>query len=161
MLIAIPQYQGTVSGAYELSRQISLHRLDFEKGTFQDEGLHDFPGVAASFAWIAARGVNALLVGTIDPDNADILADAGTSVFTGADDITPAENVERFLVLMGEALARRAKAAKGGCCGGECASESGEHAEGDGCCHGAEDAPDHDCCHGAGHDDPDHVCGCR
>ena len=164
MLIAIPQFQGTVSGAYELSRQISLHRMDFQNKTTHDEGLFDFPGVKDSFAWLSARGVNAILVGTIDPDNADLLADAGTSVFTGADDLDPEENVQRFLVLMGEALARRAKATSGGCCGGGSCAEEGpahEHASEGGCCGGAEDAPDHDCCHGAGHDDPDHVCGCR
>lgn len=163
MLIAIPQYEGTVSGAYELSRKISLHRMDFKNNSTSDEGLYDFPGVKESFAWLAARGVNAILVGTIDPDNADLLADAGTSVFTGADDLDPAENVQRFLLLMGEAIARKAKAA-GGCCGGGSCSEEGEaheHAKEGGCCGGAEDAPDHDCCHGAGHDDPNHVCGCK
>ncbi len=185
MRIAIPQYEGTVSQAYELSRQISVHKLDFKAGTSADEGLHDF-SLASSFGWLADRQVQAILVGTIDPDNAEILSQAGIHVFTGADDLAPAENVERFVALMREAIARRPQ---GGCCGGhggqsedssdkehgccgghgeaddhECCGGSG----GEGCCGGGHDhegsqghGDDHECCGGTGHDDPDHVCRCH
>lgn len=187
MRIAIPQYEGTVSQAYELSRQISVHKLDFQAGTSTDEGMHDF-SLASSFGWLADRQVQAILVGTIDPDNAELLSQAGIHVFTGADDLSPAENVERFVALMREAIARRPR---GGCCGGQGAHDeasSGEHgccgghaeaddheccggSGGEGCCGGGHDHEDaehgccgghgDDCCGGTGHDDPDHVCRCR
>jgi len=162
MRIAIPQYEGTVSGAYELSKKVSIHLLDFQESKSHDEGLYDFPGVANAVEWLTEREVNAILVGTIDPDNADLLADARISVFTGADDLDPTENVARFLTLMGEAIARRAQA---GCCGGGChgeaeGSEEGCCSEGEGCdCQEGE--ADHECCGGAGHEDPDHVCKCH
>lgn len=167
MRIAIPQHQGTVAGAYELSRSISLHTLDFGAMQSQDEGLLEFPGAEASFGWLAEKDVDAVLVGTIDPDNAQALADRGIHVFTGADDLPPAENVERFLKLMREALTR---GRQGGCCGGH----GHDHGEGGGCCggghhheHGAKEEHEccggggEDCCQGEGHSDPEHECRCR
>jgi len=149
MRIAIPQYEGTVSQAYELSRQISVHKLDFRTGTSTDEGLHDF-SLASSFGWLADRDVQAILVGTIDPDNAEILSQAGVHVFTGADDLAPAENVERFIALMREAIARRPA---GGCCGGHggCHDDAPSDQE-HGCC-GGHGNDDHECCGGVGGED--------
>ncbi|HNY30952.1 MAG TPA: hypothetical protein PKO15_08690 [Fibrobacteria bacterium] len=167
MRIAIPQHQGAVAGAYELSKSISLHLLDFAGMQSQDEGLLEFPGTDASFGWLAERDVDAVLVGTIEPDNAQSLADRGIHVFTGADDLSPTENVDRFLKLMREALTRSHQG--GGCCGGHGHQHGGE-SEG-GCCggHGHHHEDDHeccggggeDCCQGEGHADPEHVCRCR
>lgn len=188
MRIAIPQFQGTVAGAYELSKSVSLHLLDFGNMNSQDEGLLEFPGAEASFGWLAERDVDAVLVGTIDPDNAQYLADRGIHVFTGADDISPSENVERFLKLMREALTRGNQG--GGCCGGHgghghdhgekseggcCGGGGHSHAEKEesGCCgggghsHAAKDEHEccggggEDCCQGEGHADPEHECRCR
>jgi FKBP-type peptidyl-prolyl cis-trans isomerase SlyD len=160
MLIAIPQYKGTVSGAYELSLEISLHRVQFASGTHEDEGIFPFPGVQAAVAWLQEKDVRAVLVGTMDPDNADVLADLGINVFTGADDMTPAENVGRFVALMRDAIARQhAHQNGGGCCGGGGCGEHGEaegSEEGHECCGGGGE----DCCGGAGHDDPNHECRC-
>lgn len=156
MRIAIPQHQGTVAGAYELSKSISLHLLDFGAMKSQDEGLLEFPGADASFGWLAERDVDAVLVGTIDPDNAQSLADRGIHVFTGADDISPTENVERFLKLMREALTRGNQG--GGCCGGHGGHghDHGAKEEG-GCCgggghsHGHAEKEEGGCCGGGGH----------
>jgi len=157
MLIAIPQYKGTVSGAYELSREISLHRLQFASGSYEDEGVFPFPGVEAAVAWLQEREVRAVLVGTMDPDNAEVLANQGINVFTSADDMSPADNVQRFLALMRNAIARQ-RGEGGGCCGGGGCHDHGETeaSEGHECCGGGGD----DCCGGTGHDDPDHVCRC-
>lgn len=185
MRIAIPQHQGSVAGAYELSKSVSIHLLDFANMKSQDEGLLEFPGAEASFGWLAERDVDAVLVGTIDPDNAQSLADRRIHVFTGADDLSPTENVERFLKLMREALTRGQHG--GGCCGGHGHSHGGEseggccggghhhHEEKDegGCCggHGHHHAheDDHECCGGTGVNccqneaeaEPAHQCGCR
>lgn len=155
MKIAIPQYEGTVSQAYELSQNVSLHQLDFQESRSADQGLYAFPGAEASIEWMSEQGVQAILVGTIDPENAEQLADAGIHVFTGADDLSPADNVDRFITLMREALSRKPA---GGCCGGHGACDE---EEGSGCCGGSDASDDHECCGGAGHDDPDHVCKCH
>jgi len=160
MRIAISLFDGNVSEVYELSHQISLYALDFENGTIADEGTHAFPGLESSLEWFAEREVEALLTGSIDPDNAMQLGQGGTQVFTGADDISPADNAKRFLALVQEAIQH----GHGGCgCGGHCHDDADEEAHecgGEGCCNG-EGEDDHECCGGAGHDDPNHVCRCH
>ena len=145
MRIAIPQHQDVVSGAYELSQKISIHTLDFQQMSVEEGGLHDFPAVAESFEWLLAKGVQAVLVGTIDPDNAERLAEKGIHVFTGAGEMSPAETVGHFMSLMRAAVERQAQG--GGCCGG--------HGESGGCCGGEEDeaecANGDECCGGKGH----------
>ena len=153
MRIAIPQYQGTVSGAYELSQAISVHDLDFQKLSITDAEMLVFPKVQASFELLVEKKVQAILVGTIDPDNADILSEKGIHVFTGAGDLSPAETVVHFMNLMSEAMQRRAQAHTqgGGCCGG---------GESDGgCCGGEKAEDDHECCGGKGHEDGGECCG--
>lgn len=144
MRIAIPQHQGLVSGAYELSQSVSLHDLDFQNLSVSEGGIHDFPGVQGSFEWMGGNGVQAVLVGTIDPDNAEILSERGIHVFTGAGEMEPAETVEHFMRLMLSAMQRQAG---GGCCGGH------------GGCGSHEDEGDHECCGGAGHEDGSECCG--
>lgn len=159
MRIAISQLDGNVSEAYETSGGISLHLLDIENGTSQDEGIHAFPGFTPSVTWLAERDVQVLLTGSMDHDNAMVLMQAGVQVFTGADDLSPSDNVQRFLALVQEAMQRRSH----GCgCGGHCHEETAEE-ESHECCggHCHDEADDHECCGGAGHDDPDHVCKCR
>lgn len=156
MRIAISQFDGSVSEVFEQSLQISLHLLDLENQTSTDEGTHPFPGLESSLEWFASRDVQVLLTGSIDPDNAMRLGqEAGVQVFTGADDLSPADNVKRFLALVMEAMNR----GHGGCCcGGHDHDEDDEHeCCGGGGCHD----DDHECCGGSGHDDPDHVCRCR
>ena len=152
MRIAIPQHQGLVSGAYELSKSISLHDLDFQNMSVAEGGLHDFPEVSNSFDWMDKNGVQAVVVGTIDPDNADVLADRGIHVFTGAGELEPSETVQQFMQLMLSAMQRHSG---GGCCGGH-----GGQGEG-GCCGGHDhgEADDHECCGGKGHDDGSECCG--
>ena len=148
MRIAIPQYKGTVSGAYELSRKVSLHLLDFDEMTCVEEAEHDFPKVPDSFQWFVDQQVRAVLIGTIDPDNAELLADRGIHVLMGAGELSPQETAEYFLRAMAAAIQRRQS---GGCCGGH---EDGEE---DGCCGGHGD--DHECCGGKGHEDGSECCG--
>lgn len=151
MRIAIPQYKGTVSGAYELSQSISVHDLDFQKLSIADAEMLVFPKVAESFDLLVGKNVQAILVGTIDPDNAEILSERGIHVFTGAGDLTPAETVVHFMKLMSEALQRRAQAQAeqgGGCCGGH-----------GGCGQEEESGEDHECCGGKGHEDGGECCG--
>lgn len=143
MRIAIPQYQDTVSGAYELSQTVSLHDIDFRNQSIAAGGTLVFPKVEDSFGWLVENHVQAVLVGTIDPDNADLLAEKGIHVFTGADDLTPSETAGHFMKLMGEALKRRQSASGGGCCGG----------------HGESAQDGHECCKGTGHDDGSECCG--
>lgn len=151
MRIAIPQYKGTVSGAYELSQSVSLHDLDFQKLSATDAEVLVFPKVPESFGLLVEKNVQAVLVGTIDPDNAELLAEKGIHVFTGAGDLSPAETVVHFMNLMNEALRRRAHAG-GGCCGG--------HGEAGGGCGGGEEGGDeHECCGGKGHEDGSECCG--
>lgn len=152
MRVGIPQYQGVVSGAYELSQTVSLHDLDFQNLSISDAGSHAFPKVADSFEWFGTNGVQAILVGTIDPDNADILSEKGIHVFTGAGDMPPTETVNHFLHLMRSALDRHAKGHGGGCCGGHGESQGG-------CCGGESAEDDHECCGGKGHDDGSECCG--
>lgn len=152
MRIAIPQYKGTVSGAYELSQSVSLHDLDFQKLSASDAETLVFPKVPESIGLLVEKNVQAILVGTIDPDNAELLAEKGIHVFTGAGDLSPAETVVHFMNLMKEALERRAQASGGGCCGGHGESEGG-------CCGGENAEDDHECCGGKGHDDGSECCG--
>jgi hypothetical protein len=165
MLIAIARYQDTVSGAWELSQSISLHRLDFQAGVVTEEARHPFPGVPAAPQWLKEQGASAMLVGTIDPDNADVIADQSIHVFTGADGASPEEIAHHFLKLMRGAMNR---GPGGGCCGGHggeedaagcCGGHEHEHGEEEGgCCGGG---GGENCCGGTGHDDPDHECQCK
>lgn len=155
MRIAISQLDGNVCETFERSAELSLHDLDFENGTSSDHGIHPFPGLEPSLEWFASQDVHVLLTGSIDPDNAQMLGQAGVQVFTGADDMSPADNVSRFLMLVRQSMEQHSH---GGCCGGHCHEESDEE---HGCCGGNEEGSDHECCGGAGHDDPDHVCKCR
>lgn len=160
MRIAISQLDGNVSDAYERSGALSIHTLDLEKGASNDEGVHPFPGFEPSLRWLEERDVQVLLTGSIDPDNAMLLGQAGVQVFTGADDMSPADNVRRFLTLVQEAMAHRSHEGGCGCGNGHCHEESDDdHECCGGHCHDGED--DHECCGGTGHDDPDHVCKCR
>lgn len=158
MRIAISQLDDKVSETFEASSHLALHVLDFENNASSSEGLHAFPGMEQSLEWLASRDVQVLLTGSMDPDHAMNLGQEGIQVFTGADDIGPAENVQRFLMLVREAMANRSQGC--GCGGGHCHSESEEEHE---CCGGSchEDGDDHECCGGAGHDDPNHVCKCH
>lgn len=106
MIIAIPQYKGTVSGAYELSQTVSVHRLDVVQGCSLEDTVHPFPAVRSACDWFCSQDVKAVLVGTIDPDNAEELAGRGINVFMGADDLAPAENVTRFLRYLDKAWRR-------------------------------------------------------
>ena len=155
MRIAIPQYEGAVSGAYELSQVVSMHLLDFGTLTAKDEGVHPFPAVAESYDWLEDQEVQAIVLGTIDPDNAEKLAERGIHVFTGAGDLTPAETVEQFLSAMAAALKRQSE---GGCCGGH-----GHDDDSEGCCggkgHAQAEGEEHECCGGKGHDDGSECCG--
>gem|GEM_PF-1295140 len=152
MRVAIPQYQGVVSGAYELSQTVSLHDLDFQNLSAADAGTHPFPKVSESVGWFSNNQVHAILIGTIDPDNAEALSEQGIHVFTGAGDMSPTETVNHFLHLMRASMDRHAKGHGGGCCGGHGESEGG-------CCGGDESADDHECCGGKGHDDGSECCG--
>jgi predicted Fe-Mo cluster-binding NifX family protein len=145
MRIAIPRYKGTVSGAYELSDKVSLHLLDFATMEAKDEGEHAFPAVAESFQWFEAHEVQAVVMGTIDPDNAEKLSEKGIHVFTGAGDLTPAQTVEQFQLAMATALRRRPR-------GG---ADSGEGHE---CCGGKGHDDGSECCGGKGHGDSDEGC---
>jgi predicted Fe-Mo cluster-binding NifX family protein len=159
MRIAISQLGGKVSEAFELCTDISLHVLDFENNTSTDESVQPFVGQDSSVEWLASRDVQVLLTGSIDPDHAMLLGQAGVQVFTGADDLDPADNVKRFLHLVREAMENRSH---GGCgCGsGGCHEPAeAEHECCGGGCH--EEGDDHECCGGEGHDDPNHVCKCR
>lgn len=141
MRIAIIQHQSAVSPVYELADEISVHELDFKSGTSNDVERQPFK-LSSSFSWLVEHKIQGLLVGTIDPDNVEILSKSGIHVFTGADDISPAENVERFIVLMRKSLVRKKV-------GLEEASHECRGGHGD------------DCCGGAGHDDPNHECRCN
>lgn len=157
MRIAISQLDDKVSETFESSSHLSLHVLDFENNTSVSEGLHALPGTEQALEWFVSRDVQVLLTGSMDPDHAMALAQEGVQVFTGADDLDPAENVKRFLMLVREAMANGSH----GCgCGGHCHEDAEDDHE---CCGGScqEDGADHECCGGAGHDDPDHVCKCR
>jgi predicted Fe-Mo cluster-binding NifX family protein len=99
MHIAIAQYKGAVSGAYELSDAVSIYGIDLVGSKVVEVGLFPFPGVASARTWLIEKGVVSLLVGTIDPDNAESLADKGINVFMFADDMSPADNAERVLRL--------------------------------------------------------------
>ncbi len=145
MRIAIPQYKGTVSGAYELSQSVSLHDLDFQDMSSQDVEMLVFPSVADSFDLLVSKEVDAVLVGAIDDDNAEAFSEKGIHVFTGAGEMSPSETVEQFMKLMIDALQRRGHG--GGCCGGH------------GGCGGESDEDDHECCGGKGHDDGSECCG--
>ena len=142
MRIAIALYKGSVSGAYELSQTVSLHLLDFEAGSAGPEGVHPFPAVSDSVQWFLDRDVQAVVVGTIDPDNADLLADRGIHVFTGAGELTVDETIEQMLLALSAVLGGHEH---GGC----------------GCGHGEASAEkdDHECCGGKGHDDGSECCG--
>jgi len=161
MRIAIAGYEDTVSGAWQLSQTLCLYRLDFQGGEVLEEGVHPFPGIDAAATWLKEQEVKAVLVGTIDPDHADPIADGGVHVFTGADGAAPTEIAHHFLQVMRSALVR---GQGGGCCGGHGAEESGccgghDHGqEESGCCGGG---GGENCCGGTGHDDPDHQCQCR
>ncbi len=156
MRIVIPQYQGLVSQAYELSKTISIFDVDFQNMAVAEGAAHDFPAVGESFDRFVELGIQAVLVGTIDPDNAEILADKGIHVFTGAGDMTPSETADQFLHLMRAAIDRQAQGHSGGCgCGGHGrSSESeasgcqgqGSETAGEGCCNGAGHGEDHVCC---------------
>lgn len=106
MRIAIILHEGQVSPVYELAQTVSLHDVEVREGARHDVGVHPFD-LATSFGWMVEQGVRALLVGTIDPDNAEVLSKSGIHVFMGADDLSPAANVERFIALMRKALERR------------------------------------------------------
>lgn len=138
MRIAIALHGDAVSGAYELSRTMSLQLLEFETGTARDEGSHPFPSVSDSVQWCLDRDVRAVVVGTIDPDNADLLADRGIHVFTGAGDLTVAETVEQMVLALSAVLGGRRRGGCGCHGGGEGAMDRGE---------------DHECCGGKGHED--------
>lgn len=108
MRIAIIRHKGEVSPVYELAQTISVHEVDVKSGVGTDLGVHPFV-LDTSFAFLAAEQVKAVLVGTIDPDNAEILSRSGIHVFMGADDIPPAENVDRFVALMRRSIERGAE----------------------------------------------------
>ena len=146
MRIAIALYEGSVSGAYELSQTVSSQLLDLETGLARDEGAHPFPAMSDSVQWCLDRDVQAVVVGTIDPDNADKLADRGIHVFTGAGELTVAETVEQMLLALSAVL----RGQKHGGCG---CGHGGEEGEKD---HGGED---HECCGGKGHGDGSECCG--
>lgn len=153
MKIAIPQYKGTVSGAYELSQRVSLHKLDFGTMTCELEGEHEFPKVPESFQWFVDQGVKAVLIGTIDPDNAELLSERGIHVLMGAGDLSPQDTAEYFMKAMVSAIQRRSQAG-GGCCG-----VHGHEGEEGGCCGDSEGSDDHECCGGKGHEDGSECCG--
>lgn len=161
MRIAIAGYQDTVSGAWQLSQTLKVYTIDVAQGAVIVEGSHPFPGVETAGAWLTEREVKAVLVGTIDPDHADPIADGGIHVFTGADGASPDEIANHFLGLMRGAVQR----GRGGCCGshqghdeeGCCGGHDHEASDGGGCCGGGGE----NCCGGAGHDDPDHECQCK
>lgn len=162
MRIAIPQSQGAVAEAYAASGSISLHKLDFNAMESRDEGLLEFASGESSVGWLAERDVDAVLVGSIEPEIAQSLADRGIHVFTGADDLSPSENVSRFLKLMREALER---SQGGGCCGGGGhGHHHGHEGHGGGCCGGGghghhhHDQDEGGCCGGHGHQKEDHEC---
>jgi predicted Fe-Mo cluster-binding NifX family protein len=150
MRIAIALYKGSVSGAYELSQTVSLHLLEFETGTAADEGTHPFPAVSESVQWFLDRDVQAVVVGTIDPDNADKLADRGIHVFTGAGELTVEETIEQMMLAL-TAVLRGHQHGGCGCAHGE--------SDGDDCCGGKDKGDDDECCGGKGHDDGSECCG--
>jgi len=158
MRIAISQLGDKVSETFESSSHLSLHVLDFENNASISEGLHAFPGIEQALEWFVARDIQVLLTGSMDPDHAMAFGQEGVQVFTGADDLDPAQNVQRFLMLVREAMSNRSHGC--GCGGGHCHEEAEDDHE---CCGGSchEDGDDHECCGGAGHDDPNHVCKCR
>lgn len=148
MRIAIALHEGSVSGAYELSQAVSLRNLDFSSESAVDEGELPFPAVPDSVQWFLDREVNAVVVGTIDPDNADRLADQGIHVFTGAGELTVEETVEQMMLAMAAALRGHGR---GGC--------GCSHGDGQGSCADGADGDDHECCGGAGHEDGSECCG--
>ncbi len=150
MRIAIPLYKGSVSGVYELSQTISLHLLEFASGNAVDEGSHPFPPVPDSVKWFLDHDVQAVVVGTIDPDNADKLADQGIHVFTGAGELTVAETIEQMLLALSAAM----RGHQHGGCGCSHGNEKAEDCGG-----GKEHDDDHECCGGAGHADGSECCG--
>ena len=150
MRIAIALYKGSVSGAYELSQTVSLQLLEFETGSATDEGTHPFPSVPDSVQWFLDHEVQAVVVGTIDPDNADRLADQGIHVFTGAGELTVAETIEQMLLALSAVL----RGHQHGGCG--CAHDQEED---EGRCGGKDSGDDHECCGGKGHDDGSECCG--
>lgn len=163
MRIAIAGYKDIVSGAWQLSQTLEVYMLDVAQGAVIPEGSHPFPGIQDAGPWLQERKVQAILVGTIDPDHADPIADKGIHVFTGAEEIAPEAIAGHFLAMLQGALLRGR--GQGGCCGshggheeeGCCGGHGHEGADEGGCCGGGGE----DCCGGAGHDDPDHECRCR
>lgn len=163
MRIALPCYQNVVSGAFQLSQTIAIHDIDMVSASIGEPVSHPFPGVEAAPAWLAEQGVQAVVVGTIDPDHADPIADLGIHVFMGAGDEAPDVVAGQFLQIMIRSLQRREQG--GGCCGGaghddgsECCGGKG-HEDGSECCGGKGHEDGSECCGGKGHADGSECCG--
>jgi len=135
MRIALPVADGKFSTHYGRAQALSLHDIDLATGTILDAGLKAFPeeGTCSAAPWVAAQGVEILLVGGLGAGAAKGLGNAGVKVFAGIEEASPTKIVEMFLAGLVQAK---------------------ELAPGESMCQGHDD--DHEHQHGAGH-----VCTCK
>ena len=136
MRIALPIADGKFSIHYGRSQALSLHEIDLEKGLATDLGLRAIPpeGTCSAAPWVAAQGVEVLLVGGLGAGAAEGLGKAGVRVMAGIQEENPTKVLEMFL--------------KG-------LSQARELAVGESLCHGHDD-DDHEHSHREGH-----VCTCK
>lgn len=135
MRIAFPIADGKFSTHYGRAQALAIHDVDVATGKSSSLGQRAFPdeGTCSAAPWVAAQGVEVLLVGGLGAGAARGLGDAGIKVFAGIETEDPDKVVEMFLA--GLAQAR-------------------ELAPGESMCQGHDD--DHEHQHGA-----DHVCTCK
>lgn len=135
MRIALPIADGKFSTHYGRAQALSLHDIDLGSGKTSDLGLKEFPeeGTCSAAPWVAAQGVEVLLVGGLGAGAARGLGEVGVKVFAGIEEEDPAKVVEMFLAGLAQAK---------------------ELAPGESLCQGHDDEHGHQ--HGA-----DHVCTCK
>ena len=137
MRIALPIADGKFSTHYGRAQALSLHDIDLESGKASDLGHRAFPeeGTCSAAPWVAAQGVEVLLVGGLGAGAAQGLGKAGVKVFAGIEEEDPAKVVEMFLAGL---------------------AQTRELAPGESMCQGHDDDHEHGHQHGAGH-----VCTCK
>ncbi len=137
MRVALPLSEGKFSTHYGRAEELSLHDVDLATGNTLDLGLRLFPaeGTCNAAAWVAAQGVDILLVGGLGFGAAQGLGKAGVKVFAGFEETDARKVLESYLA--GVAPAR-------------------ELAPGESDCQGHGDDHEHEHRHGA-----DHVCHCK
>lgn len=133
MRIALPISNGRFSLHYGSAEEIALHDIDVEQGVATSVGMVSTPaeGMCGAGSWMAAQGIEVLIVGGIGAGAARSLGQAGIRVFAGIQEEDPEKVVT--MILEGVAQARELAPGESMCQGHGEGGHGHHHGEGHAC----------------------------